>query len=117
LCEVGVPDVCTVQAGPYVGEWSHRVARKNGTWDAWNGVRACKACHRLIEAEPAWARSCGLRVPSWDDPRRIPVYLRLQPWWHGWWWLEEDGTYDHAHALDAAVALGFPEVPDYRRTA
>lgn len=112
LCEVGIPTICTIRAGAYEGEFSHRRSKKqSGAWDPRNGCRACPPCHLWIEGHWESAVEHGLRVPSWEDPIRTPVYLRLQPWWSGWWWLLEDGTYDSAWALDAALALGFPEVP------
>lgn len=124
LCEAGVPDVCTVRAGDYVGQFSHRRARKQGgSWAPSNGVRCCPHCHHHVETHWEWAVTAGLRVPSYADPAVTPVYLRLQPWWHGWWLLVDvaadddmEGAYISDGALDAARALGMPEDP-YRLEA
>lgn len=112
LCEAGLPGICTVQAGAWRGEFSHRRSRKQGgTWAPSNGVRACHPCHAYIEAEYLVAKDHGLRVPSWADPLTTPVYLRLQPWWHGWWYLDDTGLYVSDGAPERAAELGMPDVP------
>jgi hypothetical protein len=121
-CEIGVPGLCTRDAGPYVGEFSHRRSQKQGgTWCPSNGLRACRPCHhQYVEKEYALAALAGLRVPSGlITPTRTPAWIRTPytSYEPDWWFLLPDGTYDSWHALDAALALGFPELPDYRRTA
>jgi hypothetical protein len=63
------------------------------------------------------AESLGWIIRARRDPLTVPAFIWADPWGPSWTFLTADGLYDHAHALDAAVALGFPEVPDYRRTA
>lgn len=112
LCEVGIPDLCRIRAPRWEGEWSHRLSRKQGGgWEPWNGCRACAQCHSWIEGHWDSAKDHGLRVPSWGDPQTTPVYLRLQPWWHGWWYLDDTGLYVSDGAAERAAELGMPEVP------
>lgn len=124
LCEAGIPDVCTRRAGQYEGEFSHRKSRKQGGgWEPWNGVRCCHACHSWVEGNWTAAVDHGLRVPSHGDPERTPVFLRLQPWWHGWWWLR----FEEGKPLYEPTGPGYedfpedwpevPSLPDQRRTA
>jgi hypothetical protein len=109
--------------GNHVGHsFSHRKpASLGGSYAPWNGLRACgdgtTLGHGWIEANPLAAEALGWRVPGYADPLLIPAFIWPDPFGPSWAFLTVDGGYDHENALDAALALGFPEVPDYRRTA
>jgi hypothetical protein len=101
-------------------DYAHRVGRGQlGKWSPANALHLCGpgnygGCHSTL---PAAAKALGWRVLSTQDPLLIPAFIWPDPFGPSWAFVTVDGGYDHEHALDAALALGFPEVPDYRRTA
>ena len=72
----------------------HRVRRRDLGWCPCNVVGLHASCHvvapEAVHQRPAWARDRGLIVPSWADPRRVPVFHQVP--WRGWLLLDCDGT-------------------------
>lgn len=59
------------------GALHHRVRRRDLGWCACNVVLLHAECHtnapQAVHQRPEWARARGLIVPSWTDPRGVPV--------------------------------------------
>ncbi|TDL43860.1 HNH endonuclease [Microbacterium oleivorans] len=51
----------------------HRQLRRHGDHAPANLVHLCRGCHNHVHAKPADAVDEGFIVPSWDDPRQVPV--------------------------------------------
>ena len=76
-------------------DWSHRKAKgkfktAGESYFIQNGMAVHHRCHMIdIENHPVLARQKGWRVPSYEDPRAIPIAL------YGtiWTYLEPDGSY------------------------
>lgn len=91
LCELGI--VCLGNAAAV--DPSHRIAKgMGGTRDprsntASNNLHACRACHDLVERDPAAAYNNGWKIRRGAaDPREVPV----RHWVHGWVYLNDDGS-------------------------
>lgn len=67
------------------GSRHHRQSRRFGDHSAANLVLLCGSgttgCHGWVHAHPALSREIGLIVPSWADPKSVPLYLgHLRRW-------------------------------------
>lgn len=72
----------------------HRTRRKDLGWCPCNIVGLHPNCHvvapEAVHQRVTWAREAGLIVPTWDDPREVPVRHRVP--WAGDLFLRCDGT-------------------------
>lgn len=72
----------------------HRVRRRDLGWCPCNIVALHSDCHvvapQAVHQRVTWARERGLIVPTWDDPRLIPVEHRVP--WSGLLYLGCDGV-------------------------
>jgi len=78
-CEIRLPG-----CGNAGSEWSHRIARgRGGSWDASNGLAACRSCHHLItdtQGHRAEYERLGYLVRTGLDTTSIPVRLYGDRW-------------------------------------
>lgn len=103
LCEMALPG-CTRQAT----DPAHRAARGMGgrrgksktAHDVLSNLtHACRRCHSIATAEPAWAYSVGLALPMGSDPNAEPVLYRGARHW-----LSDDGLVFATNPYDAEEA-------------
>lgn len=92
----GKCEACGLPLDPETWDWSHRKAKSHfktakDSYFVQNGMAVHHhPCHMVaIENHPVLARQKGWRVPSYDDPRQIPIALYGAVWTY----LEPDGTY------------------------
>lgn len=57
----------------------HRQLRRFGDHSNSNLLPVCFACHEHIHRNPAWARSWGLLVSSWEMPAEIQPQAFADP--------------------------------------
>ena len=83
LCEALITSRCTGR-----GEHKHhRKLRSRGGVDSTSClVDVCHHCHDWIHAHPKDSTERGWMVPSWAEPREIPVYRYRQ-----WVLLDDEG--------------------------
>lgn len=74
---------CWTGVRPDEAHAHHRQRRRDLGWCPCNVVILHGDCHVIapgaVHQRPAWARERGLIVPTWDDPRVVPL-------WVGWPW-------------------------------
>lgn len=88
----------------------HRTRRRDLGWCPCNIIGLHGDCHVIapeaVHQRVTWARERGLIVPTWDDPRDVPVLLSFP--WAAWSMLTCDGLVQLApagHATpDSSVA-------------
>lgn len=66
-CDARIAGVCAGVAQHH----HHRKLRRHGDERPVNLLAVCFACHEHIHRNPAWSKSWGLMVPSWNDPADI----------------------------------------------
>jgi HNH endonuclease len=61
-----------------------------------NGLLLHPSCHDYIESHRKVAAQLGYILGATQNPMEWPVYL-----WHGWCWLNEDGTFERLGKVPA----------------
>lgn len=81
--QMGVCLACGYGMHPEQMHAHHRLRRRDLGWCPCNVVGLHSDCHviapQAVHQRPEWARERGLIVPSWDDPRAVPVE-HVVPW-------------------------------------
>lgn len=89
--QAGVCYACGTGMHPGDMDAHHRLRRRDarmagGEWCPCLIVGLHSSCHNpgpsSVHGDPERARGLGLIVPSWADPRVVPVWLQA-PWPHG----------------------------------
>lgn len=71
-----------VACGAEGSDVHHRMRRRNGGHSLENCLLLCRTDHSKAHAQPAWARTVGLIVPTYvglDDVTWVPIRA-----WRGW---------------------------------
>lgn len=81
--QIGTCLACHAGMRPDAMHAHHRMRRRDLGWCPCNVVGLHPNCHvvapEAVHQRPTWARERGLIVPTWDDPRIVPVE-HVVPW-------------------------------------